>query len=130
ARLDTDNFAGALEIDIAADGNGTQAVGRQLSVRSSHDVPYRRILGTESPKRVARRLIRIGRVDLVVGGHAGEEPDIMTDLAVFGVGEGRIVGRVVVGYGRFGIARSDDRFLEREAVRLVAVPVISEGAEP
>ena len=74
-------------------------------------------------------MIDVGRVNLVVGRHRIQQPDVVLCAVVFDIGEMRVVGGVVELHLRVGIVCGDYRFLEGKTVYVVAVPVIGVRAQ-
>src|SRR5262249_9874841 len=74
-------LAFTFEVNVLASPDVAQHVWRWRIIIATENRPNRRIFGTEPPDCVGGGAISIRRVDFIVGGHAIEEPHVMT-LAV------------------------------------------------
>ena len=124
--LDAQDFAFAFEVHVRIGRDVLQRGRRRGAVRPAEHGPHRRVLAAQPPQGVTGRLIDVGGVDLVVGGDAVQEPDLVLHLVVFDVGEMRVVGVGIEIDARLGIPRGDGGVLERKVVGgALAVPVVS-----
>src|SRR5208337_4655438 len=141
-RLDVQDFAFALHIDVLAGRNVFQPIGRISFSGHIPHAPEGAVFRTQPPQSEGLDAERLRGTHLVQGGDRIEKPDIVAEVIVVAVAEMRVKRIAVEINVFFGIARPDPGFLHGNALvsqsrRKLAflgpldpvVPVVADGTD-